>query len=194
MDSESKSTEEKTEGDVDEKEIKSEGKESEVKEGDSQSGPKWYQVADPGQPIEGERLHACVDGRYVTVFRNKNILSCIDSICHHAGGPFTLGKLQDIEELGGLTVVLCPWHKFMVSIDGGIKVYKGVDFKNGKPVPAGWKTGKIVQRPHLVDERPDGLYVSLVITDEEVSSDKDACSALCAKPFSLSNPQAAFIE
>jgi nitrite reductase/ring-hydroxylating ferredoxin subunit len=62
----------------------------------------WYRVADAGLPLDGARLHACVAGRYVTVFRQKGALTVIDSICHHAGGPLTLGKLQDIEELGGM--------------------------------------------------------------------------------------------
>jgi len=32
----------------------------------------------------------------------------------------------------------------MVSIEGGVKVYQGVEFLNGKPVPSGWKTGKVL--------------------------------------------------
>jgi nitrite reductase/ring-hydroxylating ferredoxin subunit len=73
----------------------------------------------------------------VTVFRHRGKLSVIDSICHHAGGPMTDGKISDIEELG-LTVVACPWHKFLVSIDGGIKVFKSVEIRNGVPTEAGW--------------------------------------------------------
>lgn len=118
----------------------------------------WSRVADRGMPIDGSRIHAKVDGRYVTIFRHQGKLSCIDSICHHAGGPLTLGRLQDIEDLG-VTVVLCPWHAFMVTIDGGLKAYKAAGFKNGKAYDAGWKIGKVVQRPHLVEERDDGTYV-----------------------------------
>jgi hypothetical protein len=43
------------------------------------------------------------------------------TIILQAGGPLTLGKVQDIEELG-MKVVLCPWHKFMVDIRTGVKV------------------------------------------------------------------------
>lgn len=120
---------------------------------------QWYKVADSSAAVpDGGRLHARVNGRFVTLFRNRGSLSCIDSICHHAGGPLTLGPLQDIEELH-MTVVLCPWHKFMVSIDGGVKAYQGVDFARGKPVQTGWKTSKIVQRPHKVIDSPMGIYV-----------------------------------
>lgn len=118
----------------------------------------WSKVAERGQPADGARLHAKVDGRYVTIFKHNGKLSCIDSICHHAGGPLTKGRLQDIEDLG-VTVVLCPWHAFMVTIDGGVKAYKGVDFRGGKPADAGWKLGKVVQRPHLVMENEEGVFV-----------------------------------
>jgi nitrite reductase/ring-hydroxylating ferredoxin subunit len=168
----------------------------------------WCKVAAHGIPADGSRIHAKVDGRYVTVFRHRGKLSCIDSICHHAGGPLTLGRLQDIEDLG-VTVVLCPWHAFMVTIDGGLKAYKAVDFRSGKPADAGWKIGKVVQRPHLVVEKEDGVYVvglatwtvgenmylfscfvlprvqSLQITEERCSSDNDAYSALCAQDYPI---------
>jgi len=70
----------------------------------------WWRIAETGQLMEGSRLHSCVEGRYVTIFRRHGKLCAIDSICHHAGGPMTLGAMRDIEELGGLTVVLCPWY------------------------------------------------------------------------------------
>ena len=163
----------------------------------------WYRVGNFGALKDGDRLHACIEGRYVTIFRHKHKLSCIDSICHHAGGPLTVGKLQDIEDLGGMTVVLCPWHKFMVGIDSGLKAYQGIEVINGKPTVVGWKVGKQVQRPHLVKEVNSGLYVSLQLptpTDsahpvsfengEEIpltcSSDNDAYSARCAQDIPIS--------
>lgn len=67
---------------------------------------KWWKVSD-GPPLEGDRLHTCIEGRYITIFRHRGTLSAIDSICHHAGGPLTNGPIKDIEDLG-VTVVLCP--------------------------------------------------------------------------------------
>lgn len=119
---------------------------------------KWFRVAPAGYPDEGGRLHARVDGRFVTVFRLRGRLSAIDAICHHAGGPLTLGPVEDIEDLG-VTVVLCPWHKFMVTVDQGLKAYQSVAFQNGKPVPGPWKLGKMVQRAHLIVEDSSGIYV-----------------------------------
>jgi len=129
-----------------------------LKMADTDGSNAWYKVAELGLPADGERLHATIEGRYVTVFRHHNKLSCIDAICHHAGGPLTLGRIQDIEDLG-VSVVLCPWHAFMVTLDGGLKAYQAVKFTGSKPVNAGWTLGKVVQRPHKVEEREDGLYV-----------------------------------
>ena len=124
----------------------------------------WFKVAERGLPAENDRLHVRVQSRFITIFRNNGELSAIDAICHHAGGPLTLGKLQDIEELG-MKVVLCPWHNFMVDIVTGVKAYKGVDIVQGKPVVTGWKVGKVVQRPHKVVELDDGVYVVSILVN-----------------------------
>lgn len=47
----------------------------------------------------------------------------------------------------------------MVSIDGGLKVYQGVDVVGGRPMPSGWKRGRVVQRPHAVRETAEGVFV-----------------------------------
>lgn len=159
----------------------------------------WTKVCPSSSLGSEERLHFEVESRYITIFRHRGVLSAIDSVCHHAGGPLTNGPLQEIEELG-LTVVSCPWHRFLISIDGvgsdlgetkmppalgGIKVYKGIDIINGKPTESGWKTGKVVQRPHQVTEGEDG-YIYVNINKEGVCvSDQDSTNPLCGKQFEL---------
>ncbi len=128
----------------------------EGKEGED--GKVWWRVAGPGLPHEGSRLHTCIEGRYVTLFRHRGVLSAIDAICHHAGGPLTLGAIEDIEDLGN-SVVLCPWHKFMVDIVDGTKAYRKVEVQGGKPVVGGWVRGKVVQRAHSVREDEGGVYL-----------------------------------
>jgi nitrite reductase/ring-hydroxylating ferredoxin subunit len=144
-----------------------------------------YRVAHSGDLPNGGRLHVRVEGRFITLFRHKGRLSAIDAICHHAGGPLTLGRIEDIEELG-MSVVLCPWHKFMVSIDGGIKAYQGVDIIKGKPVPSGWKSGKMVQRAHGLEDRDGFLLLTLCDLEEGAcTSDTDAKSVLCSKEYDM---------
>jgi nitrite reductase/ring-hydroxylating ferredoxin subunit len=68
----------------------------------------WWLCSTTGEPAEGNRLHTRIEGRYITIFRHHGVLSAIDAICHHAGGPLTQGGVQDIEDLG-MSVVSCPW-------------------------------------------------------------------------------------
>jgi len=145
-----------------------------------------YRVSDHGIPREGERIHTRVNNRYITIFRNKAKLSVIDSICHHAGGPLTLGPLQEIEDLG-VTVVLCPWHKYMVSIADGTKIYQAVEVINNKPVITGWTQGRMVQRSHIVTEDSSGIYVELMELNNEqiIASDADTCNERCAQDYNL---------
>ena len=53
-----------------------------------------WRISDVGIPTEGNRIHTRIDERYVTIFRNKGKLSCIDSICHHAGYYNTIYKYE----------------------------------------------------------------------------------------------------
>eukprot|EP01037_Dinobryon_pediforme_P021003 gene21003-21755_t len=90
-------------------------------------------------------------------------------------GPLTLGKVQDIEELG-VKVVLCPWHKFMVNIRTGVKAYQGVEVTNGVPVRTGWKVGDMVQRAHEV--REDSEVSTEEIHNAKVDSANEPASTL----------------
>ena len=100
--------------------------------------------------------------------------------------PFAITDIEDL----GVTTVSCPWHKFLVSVTDGTKVYQQVDIENGVPKVKGWKVGTVVQRAHKVIENDSGVYLSLQITDEPCQSDKDACSARCAQDYSMHQPPA----
>ena len=58
----------------------------------------------------------------------------IDAICFHAGGPLTLG---DIEDVDGNPCIKCPWHHYLIKLDDGDKLYDSLvkDPKTGKLVP-----------------------------------------------------------
>lgn len=119
----------------------------------------FWKVCEAGLPAEKSRLHSQIEGRYITIFRQNGKLSVIDSVCYHAGGPLTLGTLKDIEDLDGVTAVSCPWHKFLVSIEDGCRVYQQVTIVDGKPSVRGWTRGKVVQRTHKIFENSSGVYV-----------------------------------
>ena len=143
----------------------------------------------------GSRLHTRIEGRAITVFRDlkSGTLSAIDSVCAHAGGNLADGQIQDIEELG-LSVVLCPLHRYMYAVSpvemAGSKVYQALEFSGGgTPGKAKWtvtKRGASCQRSHAVIESDDGkMYIQINESDEFFASDSVALSDICANQFSF---------
>lgn len=76
-----------------------------------------------------EFLDKLQDKRLIlTVKRNSNVKEiaivqvseleyrAFDVQCPHSGGPLHLG---DIEDIGGVLSVVCPWHEFKFSLDSG---------------------------------------------------------------------------
>jgi nitrite reductase/ring-hydroxylating ferredoxin subunit len=145
----------------------------------------WVKVAEPGElDAPTARLHVRVGGRYISVLRYKGQIYCLDSVCHHAGGPLALG---DIEELDGVTgpdgsavaCLVCPWHFYHVSIADGEKFYQAAQpGEDGKLHAGRWKSVGARQRVHDVEQRDDGVYVRLRL-DGALASDEYACKAEC---------------
>ena len=47
---------------------------------DNNTNPmEWWKICETHELAEGGRVHVEIDGRYVTVFRNKGELCCIDA-------------------------------------------------------------------------------------------------------------------
>ena len=109
--------------------------------------------------------------------------------CYHAGGPLTKGSLKDIEDLGNITVVVCPWHKFQVDIKTGVRAYEAMEVIDSKPTPAGWRLGKQVHRVHECREGGGAVHVRLDDDPElECPSDADAVKAACMASFPMHAP------
>lgn len=118
-----------------------------------------------------KRLHACLNGRYISVIQYKEELHCLDSICFHSGGPLALG---DIEDVGGQPCLKCPWHFYHVSLEDGEKWYQEADIQPDGTLKAGsWKSVGARQRRHDVEMRDDGVYVKLNL-EGDIASDRYA--------------------
>ena len=59
-------------------------------------------------------------------------------MCFHAGGPLTLGEIEDV---AGTPCVKCPWHQYLICLDSGDKLYDSMTLNpsTGKLIPGGWK-------------------------------------------------------
>eukprot|EP00882_Tetradesmus_deserticola_P033514 GHRQ01038288.1.p1 GENE.GHRQ01038288.1~~GHRQ01038288.1.p1 ORF type:complete len:209 (+),score=29.46 GHRQ01038288.1:240-866(+) len=143
------------------------------------SADGWVQIGAATSLAARGRMHSCIQGRYVSILSIKGHLTCIDSICFHAGGPLGLG---DIEEVDGKTCLNCPWHNYKIDAFSGEKYYQAMSWVDGKMVPGNWKSNGFRHRIHQVEERSDGMiYVKLDSTPGDVPSDSYAYDVTCGQ-------------
>ncbi|XP_060738350.1 Rieske domain-containing protein [Tachysurus vachellii] len=118
--------------------------------------------------IRANRLVTSVNGRDVLVFHHQGELHALDARCYHAGGPLQNG---DIEEVAGRVCIVCPWHKYKISVCDGEGVYQAVD-PSVKPLKPRWCTKGVKQRVHKVTEIRSRVYITLNTSPEHLESDQ----------------------
>jgi nitrite reductase/ring-hydroxylating ferredoxin subunit len=64
---------------------------------------QWTRAIREDELAEGQTRAVDVEHRTVLFARIDGVVSAIDGICSHAGGPLARGKVED-------GVVRCPWH------------------------------------------------------------------------------------
>lgn len=64
------------------------------------------------------------------------------------------------QELGGKLCIICPNHKYKISLAKGEGIYKGVD-PNACPPGPRWYSKGVKQRVHTVTETNGDVYVKL---------------------------------
>jgi len=67
----------------------------------------------PGGGLEVEH-----DGRIYAIFNIDGVISAIDGLCPHQGGPLAEGEVCG-------TVVTCPWHGWQFDVRTGQPLYGG---------------------------------------------------------------------
>ncbi|XP_074640497.1 Rieske domain-containing protein-like isoform X3 [Tubulanus polymorphus] len=91
----------------------------------------------------------------------------IASVIVDTGGPLVDG---DIEDINGTTCIVCPWHKYKISLKEGEGFYQAIDPKNLKAPPK-WKSKGRKQRVHRCEIESGNLYVTLNKNCENLESD-----------------------
>ncbi|XP_045158969.2 Rieske domain-containing protein-like [Mercenaria mercenaria] len=113
------------------------------------------------------RKRITVAARDIFIVKAGDQFYALDSFCYHAGGPLYNG---DIEDLGGRTCMVCPWHKYKVCLNTGQNYYQSVDPHNLDKPPK-WTAGEVRQRTHTVTVRDGNIYVTLSSCDGTLDSD-----------------------
>ena len=155
----------------------------------------WWMVAESADlGSERSRLHTLIEERAITIFRIRGKLSAIDSVCAHAGGALTDGRLEEIEDLG-ITAVACPLHRYLFAVspveEAGAKVYQALAFVGGKPdvKNSKWTTSSKPQsahRSHRVVEKDGRVYLENNDSSDAIyASDASASTELCTRQFTF---------
>ncbi|GAA6222283.1 Rieske domain-containing protein-like [Lates japonicus] len=134
-------------------------------EQESTGGPHF--VGKKDELIEAKRSFRTLDGRDVLIIYHEGVFHAMDSYCYHAGGMLQNG---DIEEIDGKVCIICPRHKYKISLAKGECLYKGTDPREKPPVPR-WYSKGVKQRIHTVTETNGDVYVRLSQDTTWIESD-----------------------
>ncbi|CAJ1068422.1 Rieske domain-containing protein-like [Xyrichtys novacula] len=119
--------------------------------------------------VKAGRVTKLVNGcRDVLVLYHQGQLYAMDMHCYHSGGALKNG---DIEEFNGLLCIVCPWHKYKITLEGGEGLYQAVDDPLAKPLRTHWRSKGVKQRIHKVTEVNGDVFVTLNESGEAIESD-----------------------
>ncbi|XP_026163684.1 Rieske domain-containing protein isoform X2 [Mastacembelus armatus] len=128
-------------------------------------GPHF--VGKKDELIEVKQSFITLEGRDILVIYHQGVFYALDAYCYHAGGLLLNG---DIEDIDGKMCIICPKHKYKLSLAKGECLYKGCNPKEKPPVPR-WFSKGVKQRIHTVTETNEDVYVKLSEDTSWIESD-----------------------
>ncbi|XP_051849885.1 Rieske domain-containing protein [Antechinus flavipes] len=106
---------------------------------------------------KSQRMTAVVHDKEVVIFYHKGEYHAMDIRCYHSGGPLHLGEIEDID---GKACIVCPWHKYKITLSTGEGLYQSINPKDPSAVPK-WCSKGVKQRIHTVTVKNGHIYVTL---------------------------------
>ncbi|AWP03205.1 Rieske domain-containing protein [Scophthalmus maximus] len=131
----------------------------------STGGPHFVGKRD--ELIAAKRSFRTLEGRDILIVYHQRVFYALDSYCYHAGGKLQNG---DIEEIDSKLCIICPKHKYKISLAEGEGLYKGTDPTQKPSVPR-WYSKGVKQRVHMVTETDGEVYVRLSTHTGWIESD-----------------------
>ncbi|XP_070701922.1 Rieske domain-containing protein [Pempheris klunzingeri] len=128
-------------------------------------GPHF--VGKKDELIEAKRSFRTLEGRDLLIVHHQGVFYAMDSYCYHAAGMLQNG---DIEELDGKMCIICPKHKYKITLAEGEAIYKGTNPLVKPSVPI-WYSKGVKQRVHTVTETNGDVYVKLSEDKSWIESD-----------------------
>lgn len=135
----------------------------------SSSAPSLHFIGKKEDIVKAGRVTKLVNGcRDVLVLYHHGQLYGMDMRCYHSGGALQYG---DIEEFNGRLCIVCPWHKYKITLAEGEGLYQAVDDPTAKPLRTTWRSKGVKQRIHKVTEVNGDVYITLNDSSEAIDSD-----------------------
>ncbi|XP_062456158.1 Rieske domain-containing protein [Rhea pennata] len=105
---------------------------------------------------KSQRITTKVNDREVVIFYHEGKFYAMDAHCYHAGGALHLGEIEDIN---GQPCIICPWHKYKITLETGEGLYQAINPMEPSPTPQ-WQSKGVKQRIHKVTIDNGNVYVS----------------------------------
>ncbi|PWA15832.1 Rieske domain-containing protein isoform X2 [Gambusia affinis] len=135
----------------------------------SPPSPDMHFIGKKEDIVKAGRVTMRVNGsRDVLVVYHQDEFYALDLRCYHAGGLLQNG---DIEEFNGRPCIVCPWHKYKITLAEGEGLYQAVDNPTISPLKTQWRSKGVKQRIHKVTEVSGNVYVTLNDSSEAIESD-----------------------
>ncbi|XP_025848665.1 Rieske domain-containing protein [Vulpes vulpes] len=116
---------------------------------------------------KSERMTAVVHDREVVIFYHKGEYHAMDIRCYHSGGPLHLGEIEDFD---GRPCIVCPWHKYKITLATGEGLYQSINPRDPS-AKSKWCSKGVKQRIHKVTVDNGSIYVTL--SNEPFKCDSD---------------------
>ncbi|XP_015235345.1 PREDICTED: Rieske domain-containing protein [Cyprinodon variegatus] len=117
--------------------------------------------------IKAKRSFRTLEGRDILIIYHQGVFYAIDCYCYHAGGTLLNG---DIEDINGKLCIICPKHKYKITLAEGEGLYRARNPKENPPVLR-WYSKGVKQRVHTVTETNGEVFVKLTTIPNWIESD-----------------------
>ncbi|XP_051960737.1 Rieske domain-containing protein [Xyrauchen texanus] len=116
-----------------------------------------YYIGKKEDLIQAKRTSVTLGGRDVLIIYHQRTLFAMDMQCYHAGSALLNG---DIEEINNKLCIICPKHKYKITLAEGEGLYRAKNPAEKVPTPR-WYSKGIKQRVHKVTEVDEDIFVTL---------------------------------
>ncbi|KAL2099588.1 hypothetical protein ACEWY4_003982 [Coilia grayii] len=117
--------------------------------------------------VRAKRAVRTVDGREIIIIYHLDTFYALDLHCYHAGSTLEHG---DIEEIDKKLCIICPNHKYKITLAEGEGLYRAAN-PYVKPRVYKWYSKGLKQRVHEVTEEGGDVFVTLSNLSHFLESD-----------------------